>query len=422
MTIDRVAMNGTNNSMDRTEQTGTSRRKFLATAGAVGALGLAGCSGGGSGTDTVTVASLNPISGAYSSLGPNQRSGSELAAEQINDNDDYDFEFDLVLGDTETQSGAAQSEAQRVVQEEGADFVFGAISSSVSLALNEFANQSEFVYFSGAAAVPITGSSCNQWVFRCETNTAQIAEAISAYTVNELGSNVWFHTADYAYGESVYERVKERMEAANDNFREVGTSTSELGSSNFGSYISQISNSDADAVILGMTGGDLVNFTNQAADQGLTDEVAVVGPTMTFQSVRAGIGSNGIGTYGGVRYVPSLDLGDNQQFVEAYESSEGSVPDSFARVGYDSIRLMARGMDEAGSTDPDDVRSALKGGTFTTALGDITLREGDHQATNPTWMAELIEGDGDLADVELLSKVEGEDTLPPASELGCNMN
>lgn len=417
-------MNDTGDTMDGTVRTATSRRKFLATTGAVGALGLAGCGGGGGsgGEDTVTVASLNPISGAYSSLGPNQRAGAALAVEQINDNDDYDFEVDLVLGDTETESGAAQSEAQRVVQQEGADFVFGAISSSVALALNEFANQSEFVYFPGGAAVPITGNSCNQWVFRCETNTAQIAEAISAYTVNELGSNVWFHTADYAYGDSVYDRVQERMSAANDNFQEVGNSTSELGSSNFGSYISQISNSDADAVVLGMTGGDLVNFTNQAANQGLTDEVAVVGPTMTFQSVRAGTGSNCIGTFGGVRYIPSLDLGDNNQFVEAYQSSEDAVPDSFARVGYDSIRLMAKGMNEADSTDPEDVRDALEGGTFTTALGDITLREGDHQATNPTWMGELVEGDGDLADVELLSKVEGEDTLPPASELGCNLS
>jgi branched-chain amino acid transport system substrate-binding protein len=397
----------------------------LATTGAVGALGLAGCGGGGGGsggTDTVTVASLNPISGAYSSLGPNQRAGAELAVEQINDNDDYDFEFDLVLGDTETESGAAQSEAQRVVQQEGADFVFGAISSSVALALNEFANQSEFVYFPGGAAVPITGSACNQWVFRCETNTAQVAEAVSAYSVNNLGTNVWFHKADYAYGDSVYSRVKERMQAANDSFTEVGSSASELGSSNFGSYISQISNSDADVAVLAMTGGDLVNFVNQASNQGLTDEVNVVSPTMTFQSIRAGTGRNCIGTYGGVRYIPSLDVGDNNQFVEAYQSSEGSVPDSFARVGYDSIRLMAKGMSKAGSTDPDDVRGALKGGTFTTALGDITLRKGDHQATNPTWMAELVEGDGDIADVELLSKVEGKDTLPPASELGCNMS
>lgn len=415
-------MKDTASTTDGTTQTATSRRKFLTAAGAAGAIGLAGCGGSTGGTDTVTVASLNPINGAYSSLGPNQRAGAELAVEQINNNDDYDIEIDLVLGDTQTKAGAASSEANRVVQQEGAEFVFGAISSSVALGLNEFASQNEIIYFPGGAAVPITGAKCNQWVFRCETNTAQVAEAISAYTVNNLGTDVWFHKADYAYGDSVYSRVKERMQAANDNFNEVGSTASELGSTSFNSYISSISSSDADVAILAMTGGDLVNFVKQAARNGLTEDVNLVSPTMTFQSLRKGMGASAVGTYGGVRYVPSLDVGDNQQFVDAYQSSNDAVPDSFARVGYDSIRLMAKGMNEAGSTDPEDVRGALKGGTFTTALGDITLREGDHQATNPTWMAELVEGDGDMAGVELLNKVEGEDTLPSASDLGCNMN
>ncbi|SET94535.1 ABC transporter substrate-binding protein [Natrinema hispanicum] len=413
----RGATNGDNDSI----VFGSSRRTFLSAAGAAGTVALAGCAGG-SGNETVTIASLNPMSGAYSSLGPAQRNGVELAVQQINDSDEFDYEIDAVYDDTETEAGAASQAAQEVVQQEQADFVFGAISSSVALGLNEFASDAEFVYFPGAAAVPVTGEACNEWVFRFETSTAQIAEAISAYTVNEIGSNVWFHIADYAYGDSVYNRTRERMQDANSNFTEVGKTESSLGSSNFGSYISQISSSDADAVILGMTGGDLVNFVNQAANQGLAQEKALVGPTMAFKSARSGAGSNAVGTYGGVRYDPSVDLGDNQQFVEAYQNEYDGVPGNFERVGYESIRLMVRGMQEAGSTDPTDVRDALEGGTFTTVLGDITLRESDHQATNPTWIGELVEGDGDMANVDLLSKVEGENTLPPGSELGCELN
>lgn len=413
-------MDHTGDSTGGTGQRMTSRRKFLAAAGATSTFALAGCSGGSS-AETVTIASLNPMSGSYSTLGPSQRNGAHLARDEVNDNEDYDFKVELVEGDTETSTGPAQSEAQRVVQEENADYIVGAISSSVSLALNEFADQQEIVYFSGAAAVPVTGSACNQWVFRFEHNTAQIAEAISAYAVNNLGTNVWFHSADYAYGESVYERVSERMSSSNGNFTEVGTSTSELGSSNYGSYISEISNSDADVVVLGMTGGDLVSFTNQAADQGLTDDVALVSGTQSFQSVRAATGANSLGTYGGVRYLPSLELGDNQNFVEAYQSANDGPPGNFARVGYDSVRLIAKGMNEADSTDPEDARDALEGGTFTTVLGDITLREGDHQATNPVWMGEIVEGSGEMTDVELINEVSGEDALPSASELGCSL-
>ena len=415
-------MKDTGETTERTVRSVSSRRKFIASAGAAGAIALAGCGGGSTGgADTVTVASLNPMSGAYSSLGPSQRAGAKLARDQINNNGDYDFEFELVEGDTQTEASAAQSEAQRLVQQDGADFIVGAISSSVALGLNEFASQAEFVYFSGGAAVPITGSSCNEWVFRFETNTAMIAEAISEYSVNNLGTNVWFHIANYAYGDSVYKRVKERMQGASGDFNEVGKSESELGSSNFGSYISQISNSSADIVVLGMTGGDLVSFTNQAANQGLTDEVAVVGPTQTFQSVLAGTGANSLGTYGGVRYLPKLETGDNQQFVDAYQSANDGAPGNFARVGYDSFRLIAKGMNDAGSTDPEDVRDALEGSTYTTVLGDVTLREGDHQATNPTYMGKMVESDSDIPDVELINEVAGGENLPSPSELGCNL-
>jgi branched-chain amino acid transport system substrate-binding protein len=433
---------------------GHTRRKFIALAGVAGTVGLAGCGGGdggsgdggsdggsgdggsdggggdgGGSTDgspsdlgTASVGVLNPMTGAYSSLGPGQRRGAKLAVQQITDSDDYDVELDAVYEDTGTEAGAAQQSAQKVVQQDGAEFVFGAISSSVALSLNEFASQSEFVYFPGGAAVPITGEACNEWVFRVETNTAQIAEAISAYTVENLGTNVWFHIADYAYGDSVYSRTKSRMQDASGEFTEVGKSASELGASNFGSFISQISNSEADAVVLGMTGGDLVNFANQAANQGLKDQVNLVGPTMSFQTVRQATGTNSVGTYGGVRYNAQLETGDNRAFVEAYRSENDALPDNFERVGYDSVRLIAKGIQQAGSTAPADVRDALAGATFTTVLGDVTLREGDHQATNPTWMSELVAGDGDVSRVELLSKTEGQDTLPPAGDLGCDLS
>ena len=404
-------------------RTGSTRRSFLSLAAAGGAVALAGCSGGsgGGGANTATLAGLNPISGAYSSLGPNQRAGMELAVEQVNNSDEFDYGFETVFKDTATEAGTAQQVAQQAVQQDDADFIMGAISSSVALSLNEFAASEEVVYFSGGAAVPITGSACNEWVYRFETNTAQIAEAISDYTVNELGSNVWFHIADYAYGDSVYQRTRQRMGQGSNSFTEVGQSASELGSSNFGSFISQISNSDADAVMLGMLGGDLVSFVNQAANRGLTDEINIVAPTMTIQSTRQALGEQGVGTFGELRYNANIDIGDNMQFVEAFqEANDGRLPDNFERTGYESVRYLAAGMQEAQSTDPGDVRDALEGMTRTTVLGEVTLRESDHQATVPTWMAEMVPGEDGTPEVEVLSR--SDDNLPPASELGCEMN
>lgn len=400
------------------------RRTFLSATGAAVSVGLAGCSGnsGSGGSESATIGILNPMSGDYSTLGPSQRAGAEYAIQEINNSDDYSYELEPIYYDTETTASAGSQAAQQAIQQDGADYLVGAISSSVALGLNELAASEETVYFAGGAAVPITGEQCNEWVFRFETNTAQVAEAISGYTVENIGSNVWFHYADYAYGTSVYNRTSMRMEEASADFSEIGQTSSSLGASNYESYITQIGNSDANVAVLGMTGGDLVTFVNQAADRGLTEDVALVAPTMAYKSTRAGTGSNSVGTFGGVRYDPSIDIGDNQAFVDGFQSEYDELPGSYERTGYGSVRLIAKGMERAGSTDPAEVRDTLEGGEFTTVLGDITLRETDRQATNPTWTAELTEGDGDSADVDILSKTEGGDALRPASEFGCELN
>jgi branched-chain amino acid transport system substrate-binding protein len=404
----------------------TNRRAFLAAAGTAGAAGLSGCLGslgGGGGGDTVTYGLLNPMSGAYSSLGPNQRRGAELAVEHINGSDEFDTQVETVTGDTQTDSTSAIQEARSLVNRNGATYLFGAISSSVALALNKFAREEGIVYNPGGAAVPITGEACNEYVFRAETNTAQVAEAVSAYTVNNLGTKVWFHIADYAYGESVLNRVRSRMREANPDVEVVGVSRSQLGASNFDSFISEIASSEAEVAVLGMTGGDLVNFVSQADGQGLKEQVNLMSPTMTFQTVRGALGDAAVGTYGGIRYLPKLTTGDNRAFVEAYREAHDADPGNFARVGYESLRMTVRGIDAAGSTEPGAVKDQLPGMEMDTIFGPNRFRDCDHQATNPTWMGEITAGDGDgsMPGVEVLQKVEGSEALPPCSELGCNL-
>ncbi|WP_210424899.1 ABC transporter substrate-binding protein [Halorussus halobius] len=402
----------------------SSRRAFLALAGAAGTGALAGCVGGGGGQniDDVTYGVLNPMTGTYGALAEGQRQGAELAIEHVNGSDEFDFQIEGVYEDTQADTATGRQLAQKVVEQDGAQYIMGAISSSTALALNEFAASEEVIYNPGAAAMNITGAECNEWVFRAETHTAQIAEAMAPWTVNNVGTNVWFHIADYAYGDSVREEWSSRMEAESDEYEEVGVSRSELGASNYGSFVSRIGNSEADVVVLGMTGGDLVNFTSQAADQGLKADVDIVAGTMTFQTARAALGPAAYGTYGGVRYVPSIDTGDNQDFVSAYQDAYDAAPDSFARVAYDSIRMTAHGIAESGTNDPAEVRSALSGLEVPSLYGPNRFRECDQQATNPVWAGENVEPDsGETADVELRTKIEGQDAIPPCDQVECSL-
>lgn len=403
------------------------RRSVLGAIGGAGAIGVAGCLGdvGGGGSEaTVTYGVLSPMSGSYQGLGPFQRQGAELAIQQLRDDDEFDFEVEAVYGDTETTSSVATQEAERAVSQEGANYLMGAISSGVAGSLNEFATDNEVLYNPGAAAVSVTGEACNEWVFRAETNTAQVAEAVAGYTVNNLGTDVWFHVADYAYGDSVLNRVEARMEQENADYSRVGTSRSQLGASNYDTYVDEIANSDAEVAVLGMTGGDLIQFVQQAVGSGLKEEVTLVSPTMTFATVRGALEDAAFDTYGGVRYLPGLETGDNTAFAEAYREEYDEAPDNFARVGYQSIVMTARGIQEAGTADPAEVRETLAGLDVDGIFGTNRFRECDHQAMNPTWMGRVVEPDsGAVGAVELEAEFSGEEALSnlPCEETGCEM-
>ncbi|WP_425607243.1 ABC transporter substrate-binding protein [Natronobeatus ordinarius] len=373
--------------------------------------------------DTVTLGILEPLTGEFSALGAERMQGNELGIEWVNESDEFDFEFEYEEFDTQTNPATASREAEEAIEDYGANFLTGAISSSSALAVADIAGREGAVYTPGAADISITGSECNEYVFRFETNTAQMTEVMAQWTYDELGDQIFYHIADYVYGESVRDEFEKRMESISGSYENVGETASDPGSTDFDAFITQIQNAadEADALVVGMTGADLAIFLSQAGERGLQDDIPIVTTTASFTPVRGGAGLGAVGTYSGIRYSHDLDTGDNQEFVEAYqEKFDGELPDNFSRVGFESIRMLARGIQEAGSRDPDVVKDVLGGLQHETIFGPNEFRECDGQAVNPVWMGELVEpDDGDVADVEILTGLDGEEAIPDCEETGC---
>ena len=427
--------------MSRGNSVHQNRRQFLKSAtagGAVAFAGLSGCVGGiddddaddGAATngdvefDTVTLGVLEPFTGDFAELAEERNQGETLGIEHVNQSDEYDFEFEPVEYDTQLNAEDGVQAANQAIEADDAQFLTGAISSSVALAINEVAADNQVIYTPGAADVSITGSNCNEYVFRFETSTAQIAEVTTRWMAEQGWDQIYYQIADYAYGDSVLNEIDARMADLSDGYEQLGTSRSDPGAQDFDSAITRIQDNidDADALVVGATGGHLVRFLVQAAERGLKEDIPIVTTTGSFFVIRAGAGQAAHGIYSGTRYVPSLDTGNNPQFVEDYQDEYGSTPDNFSRVGYESVRMIANGIQAAGSNDPEDVKEVLPGMTHETIFGDVAFRECDQQATNPVWMAECVAPDeGDIADVDILMDLDGEEAAPACEDTGCEL-
>ncbi len=426
--------------MNNNNKQHASRRRVLGTlaAGGVGGLtGMAGCVGSlddsddeaDDGTDdtgigTVTFGVLEPLTGDFAALAEERVDGTELAIEHINESDDYDFEIEYEVYDTQLNAEDAVQAASSAVDRDGAEYLTGCISSSVALAINEVARRDEVIFAPAAADVSITGSNCNEYVFRPASNTAQLAEAMTRWTVDELGDKIVYHIADYAYGQSVKEEFETRMEALSDSYQEVQMTATDLGEQNYDSALTQILDvaDEADALVVGMTGGGLVNFLTQGLERGLHDEIPIVTETASFAPVLAGSAEAAYGVYTGVRYVAGEDMGDNQEFVAAYEDEYGGRPDNFARDGYESVRMLANGIQEAETSDPTVVKETLPELEQETTLGTNTFRACDQQAMNRVWMGQAVEPEeGEIAEIDILSEFTGEEAMPECEATGCEL-
>ena len=354
-----------------------SRRNYIGTVGtAAGALTLAGCtdnsgddSGGATGTtvgdsssgdsETIRLGTLAPSSGTFSSSGPYVAAGNRLAVEQINEEGGIDgTEVEVVVADTQTTPKAGASAATRLIQQENVDFLSGAVSSGVGLAVTDIAEDNQIPYMSGIASLDFGTDTCPSYVYANNPSTNMTANAYLPYFNDEGASSFYFITADYAWGQNASDYYKELVPELGAEF--AGESFAPFGNSDFSSQISSAMNSGADALILTLYGQDIVKCVNQLTRYNAREQFDYIATVVN--SITLNRGMNDLeGFYFGGKYYWDVESERNRQFVERFESSEGEKPPMPAALQYGSTYEILRAAQEAGSANADDVATQLEG-------------------------------------------------------------
>lgn len=427
------------------------RRTFLKVAGASGVAtmgGLAGCLGddddedtdngdedpgdgddnddgenGNGEDDPVLVGGLVPRSGPLSALGESEENGIEVAVDYINEElgGINGREVDVIFEDTATEPETGREGASRLVEAEEVDLLAGAVSGGVAATLSDYAAEQNVPYWTYGGAKDITGENCNSATFRYTTNTVQDARGAVPWAMDELGTDVWIHYADYAYGQDIRDDFEAEIEAEGGNVVDI-THTAQ-GETEFSTYLTEIQGADPDWVLMGVTGADLIAFVEQAREFGMMDEMDFFSINVTTQDIRIGMGDAGIGVYGNVRYFHGYESEENDALVEAYTAEFDQPPTDTAMVMWASLMLHAEAAEAAGSVDPDDVIPELEGLEAGSPMGPTEVRACDHQAVREIPIGEIVEPDEyDWPSLDIVHETAGEDAIRSCDETGCDLN
>jgi branched-chain amino acid transport system substrate-binding protein len=95
------------------------------------------------------------------------------------------------------------------------------------------------------------------------------------------------------------------------------------------------------------------------------------------------------------------DTAANKAFIKKYleYTTKAGKPDPYpsgigAFGAYCSAKFLINGISKAGSVDTEKVIKALEGMTIQTAIGPITMRACDHQASTPAFWGQLAKVPG----------------------------
>ncbi|MEM7645232.1 MAG: ABC transporter substrate-binding protein, partial [Pseudomonadota bacterium] len=268
----------------------------------------------------------------------------------------------------------------------------GGSSSGVAVAVQALCQEAGIIFMAGLThANDTTGKDKKANGFRHFFNSYMSGAALAPILAAQYGTdrNAYYLTADYNWGYTTEQAVRESTEAVGWNT--VNTVLTPLTQTDFSSYIAPVLQSDADVLVLVHYGGNMVNSLTNAVQFGLRAREAngkqfeIVVPLYSELMAR-GAGENIAGILGSQNWDWKLEnqmgakyTGTNA-FVQSFGQKYGFPPSQAAHTCYVQTLLYADAVQRAGSFNPCAVDEALSGYEFDGLGNGPTLyRADDHQ-------------------------------------------
>ena len=329
------------------------------------------------------VGMITTLSGGGAGLGIDTRDGFMLAIETAGRDD-----IEVVIEDDQRKPDIAVQLADRMIQSENVDILTGIVWSNLAMAVVPSATaQGKFYLSTNAAPAQLAGKGCNPNYFAVSYQNDNLHEAAGAYAKGEGYGNVFIMAPNYPAGQDSLTGFKRFYDG--DLAGEVYT---DLGQTDYAAELSQIRNSDADAVFFFLPGGMGISFLKQYADSGV--DKPLVGPAFSFsQDILGAVGEAALGVANTSQWSKDIDNEANRTFVADFQAEYGRLPSLYASQGYDTANLILSALAVAPVDDADAFRTALEAADFASVRGDFEFGP-NHHPIQDYYVREVIEEDG----------------------------
>jgi branched-chain amino acid transport system substrate-binding protein len=371
--------------------------------------------------ETVKIAYIDPLSGAFANVGEIGLKQFQFVAEDINKrNLTGGPKLEIVPFDGKASPQESLNVLKQVI-DRGIRIITQGNSSAVAGALIDAVNKHNernpdktILYLNYAAVDPdFTNSKCSFWHFRWDANSDMKMEAMTTYMAKDPKiKNVYLINQNYSFGQAVSRAAKEYFARKRPDIKIVGDDLHGLGQvKDFAPYVAKIKASGADVVITGNWGNDMSLLIKAAKDAGLST------PFYTYYGGLPGsLAPMGDAGEGKVKQITewhaNVVLNKTEKFANAFNKKYGGPP---AYVSFYFLRgniqmyMLAEAMKQAKSADPLRVALKLEGMKYQGDEGEVEMRAADHQLIQPLYISTVAKAYHDPKSKDPNDKKKGTD-------------
>jgi len=383
--------------------------------------------------EPIRIAFMDPLSGAFASVGTSGLKQLEFAADYLFNSRGGILDgrtIEIVPLDNQNSPTETQIQFRRAVSE-GIRIIFQGNGSAVANALNSAVTRhnrrnpgQEILQINYSAVDPIlTEENCSFWHFRFDAHEVMKLNVLTDYIASNPDiKSVYIIGQNYSFGQILSDTSIALLKEKRPDIEIVGNELHPIGQvKDFTPYVTKIVSSGADAVITGNWGADMVSLARSIIDNGL--DIPIFTFYAAYDGITATLGADGKNMIRLIHNETSNPIPTEQrkEFIRAFKAANPNNDVTQPRIT-NALSMIVLAMEETQSTDPYDIALALEDMRFTTLSGEeIWMRGEDHQIFQSLHISvhtdEGIEFDADNSGFGLFSEyhVPTEETIVPTS-------
>ncbi|MFN7010674.1 MAG: branched-chain amino acid ABC transporter substrate-binding protein [Allorhizobium sp.] len=312
-----------------------------------------------------------PITGPNAAFGAQLQKGAEQAAADINAAGGINGEMvKIVLGDDASDPKQGVSVANKFIADE-VKFVVGHFNSSVSIPASNFYAENGIVQITPASTNPEFTERGLWNTFRVCGRDDQQGGVAGRYLADKFkDAKIAVIHDNTTYGKGLADETKKAMNEA--GVTEVMYEGVTTGDKDFSALIGKMKQAGVSIIYWGGLHTEAGLIIRQSADQGLKATL-VSGDGIVSNELASIAGDAVAGTLNTFGPDPTLNPA-NKDLVEKFKAA-GFNPEAYTLYSYAAMQTIAAAAKAAGSNEPEAVAEAMKKGSFSTVLGDMSFDE-----------------------------------------------